>query len=344
MNNDVSLIDLSYDGDRTPLIKKYDYIYELAKSFFSENKDFGYKTDDPYYHDCLFNLIKSHISVLPFSYYVSNGTYELFRSLLKCFKSGNVLGLKYQFQPFIDILTQEGYKFLPIENSSFSFPQKEIIERIKSDDISCIIIERPMNFSGLTANFEELKPILQISNLKNIPIIFDESYANYIPFKESTLHLLSEFKNIIVLRSNSKGFNLGGFRTGIIFFGSLQLAEQFKLHHRPYTPDLFSIQLFASQLMSKDHPLYKLQERIYQNKLKIKKCLSKKGYKYLSSHPNIPILILYHPDFDVIEKFKTFNVKISNYANKPIFQEERLCCRIRIPTDIYIVERFCKIL
>lgn len=336
------VINMSFDGDRKQLIGIENYVRNFANEYFNNNFNTGYFSADPFYQELLYTSISTHIKVHKGTYFVSNGISELFKTLLKIIKPGTILGLSYQFPPFVEYIKIMGFKYVEIINPDFSFPTQQLLQGIKNMDVSSVIIERPLNFSGLTASIDELKQIIEYAQTKNIPIIVDESYANYLPNEDSATQLLIKFDNLIVLRSNAKGYNLGGFRTGIIFFGSSSTAELYKKFHREYTPDLFSINLFKSLLCSDIHnKIAKLCSLIAANKKTVCNCLEKHGYKYLPSHTSMPVLVIYHPKINIAQQFKQLNIISTNIRCYNFGQSTISYSRIRIPSNSSIIKNFC---
>lgn len=81
-----------------------------------------------------------------------------------------------------------------------------------------IIINSPNNPTGAVYENNDLEELLKLCNLKNIKVIFDITYYEYIHSDNDSnyLSLLKNFENIIITGSFSKTFGITGLRIGYI--------------------------------------------------------------------------------------------------------------------------------
>lgn len=94
----------------------------------------------------------------------------------------------------------------PLGND-FRFDVDVILKKI-TENTSLAIICSPNNPTGSTISEEGLRRILE----RDIAVILDEAYAEFS--SESFVKLVSEYNNLIVLRTFSKAFGLAGLRAG----------------------------------------------------------------------------------------------------------------------------------
>lgn len=312
----------------------------FARDFFEQKTNFGYYVEDPYYHKLLLNPLSSRLSIQEETFFVGNGTTPLFKTFVNVFnKNKHVIGLQGQFQPFVDYLNKQGFTYDCLRSESYTFPSEQIDEKI-GDSLSFIYIERPATLTGYVAPLSQLEIIIRKALQCSVPVLIDESYANYLDIKESALMLLSYYSNLVVLRSNAKGLNLGGLRTGIIFFGSKSMSEIFKKQHDPYVPDVFSVNLFAYQLQSLEDILKEMRFIIRCNKECIMNHLSQNGFVCLPSHPNVPILVFYHPSYNAFDWCVKHSIPIADKEVIRLNQKQGLC-RIRIPSNGDQLSSYC---
>ncbi len=335
-------------ADETAKIQILD-IPNLVQSFienhFSKVKDMGYNTSDPYYQNLLKDPIRNYFKISNnTSFFVGAGVTELFRTLLYIFNTGRVIGVAHQFTPFIDYLKIVGNDYTAVQNSDFSFPLEELLNKIdNTPNCSFVILERPMKFSGDCCSLLDLSRILSGALHHGLYVLVDESYANYIPLEESSIKLLDFFHNLIVLRSNAKAFNLGGIRTGILFTSSLDMTQKLRYYCRPYSPDIFSVNFFAYHLKMGRDLINKLIIFTDELKRKVMFGLSSRGYQYLPTHRSVPIICIYNKSFDVNQYFEDAFVKTSNY-NYNVSINGHSLCRIRIPYNVDVLNQFVRIL
>ncbi|MBQ2783121.1 MAG: histidinol-phosphate aminotransferase family protein, partial [Oscillospiraceae bacterium] len=85
-----------------------------------------------------------------------------------------------------------------------------------SADTSLVYIDRPNNPTGQTLTLSEVEQILARCEQLGVYCIVDEAYGDFIPREESAVTLGPKYKNIIIVRTFSKGFGLAGLRAGYI--------------------------------------------------------------------------------------------------------------------------------
>lgn len=79
-----------------------------------------------------------------------------------------------------------------------------------------IFLANPNNPTGTYFSLSHFEKFLK-SIPKNILVILDEAYYEYIENDEDSLKLLNTFQNLIILRTFSKAYGLAGFRVGYGF-------------------------------------------------------------------------------------------------------------------------------
>ncbi|KAK6832824.1 hypothetical protein RU639_003876 [Aspergillus parasiticus] len=88
----------------------------------------------------------------------------------------------------------------------------------KSPNVKLVFLASPGNPTGTLIPLEDIKAVLDHSSLKGY-VVVDEAYIDYTncPDKATALNLLSEYANLIVVQTLSKGAGLAGIRLGIAF-------------------------------------------------------------------------------------------------------------------------------
>ena len=87
-----------------------------------------------------------------------------------------------------------------------------------TDKTKAIIINSPNNPTGAVYENNDLEELFKLCDLKNIKVIFDITYYEYIHSDNDSnyLSLLKNFDNIIITGSFSKTFGITGLRIGYI--------------------------------------------------------------------------------------------------------------------------------
>jgi aspartate/methionine/tyrosine aminotransferase len=101
--------------------------------------------------------------------------------------------------------------------SGFQLNIDNIVDSI-TNKTKAIIINSPNNPTGAVYANNALEELLKLCSLKEIKVIFDITYYEYIHSNNDTnyLSLLKNFENIIITGSFSKTFGITGLRIGYI--------------------------------------------------------------------------------------------------------------------------------
>lgn len=171
------------------------------------------KTDgndcEPYFND------KIPFTVTPDMIYAGNGSDEV---------------LSFVFYAFFDslnklVLPEFTYSFYPVYAGFYNIPTEiiplkkdwnidcdEILKHAKDND-SGIIIANPNAPTGLSISRVCIRDMLQKSNPNKVFVV-DEAYCDF--GGESSISLLKDFKNLVIVRTFSKSFCSAGMRLGYL--------------------------------------------------------------------------------------------------------------------------------
>lgn len=101
----------------------------------------------------------------------------------------------------------------------------------QSDSPKCIFICHPNNPTGNLMSRDKIVEVLR-KNRDKAAVIVDEAYIEFSG-AESTLSLMSEYDNLIVLRTLSKAYGLAGVRVGVII-AQAEIIDQLRKVLAPY--------------------------------------------------------------------------------------------------------------
>ena len=150
----------------------------------------------------------------------------------KLFKKGdNILVFTPAYGPFKDVILNNdmnlvSYK-MKLNNNRYSLEFKEVKALVEKEDIKGLIICNPHNPSGRCWNKEEINEIINICMEKNIIIISDEVHGdldlgnNFNTFS----NYLNQYKNIIVLSSPNKTFNIAGLEISTFLCSNEEMRD-----------------------------------------------------------------------------------------------------------------------
>ena len=120
------------------------------------------------------------------------------------------------YQPYY-LEKEKNYKFNV--NAFISFLEKNYNEKTK-----IIYIDNPNNPTGQIIPIKEIEKILQEAKKRNIYVLVDEAYGDYMDLSNSSVNLTNKYDNLIVFKSASKVYGLPADRVGYVI-ASQELIE-----------------------------------------------------------------------------------------------------------------------
>ena len=79
-----------------------------------------------------------------------------------------------------------------------------------------IYIDNPNNPTGQCIDIDEIEEIVAKALKKDIMVIIDEAYGDFMPKENSAVQLFSKYPNLAVVKTLSKAFGLAGLRAGYV--------------------------------------------------------------------------------------------------------------------------------
>jgi len=79
-----------------------------------------------------------------------------------------------------------------------------------------IYIDNPNNPTGQCIDIGDIEKIVKGALKKDITVIIDEAYGDFMPKENSAVQLFAKYPNLAVVRTLSKGYGLAGLRVGYI--------------------------------------------------------------------------------------------------------------------------------
>lgn len=112
----------------------------------------------------------------------------------------------------------------PLYRPDLSFPTDEVLKKINSKT-KLIVICSPNNPTGTVANKNEIIKIA--TRAKSSIILIDEAYFEFCG--QTSAQLIKQYPNIIISRTFSKVFGLGGLRIGYLIADPIYINELLKV-------------------------------------------------------------------------------------------------------------------
>ena len=170
----------------------------------------------------LYNINQEHIIV-------GNGAAELINVLGKLIK-GKMLVNVPTFNEYIRCFIKCKIIKNSFSNTDYKIDMQKIIKKANKVDAICLII--PDNPTGQLIKYSELINLLEKVKNKRVKVIVDESLMDFVQ-KDARYTLikdeiLEEYRNLIVIKSLSKTYNIPGLRLGMLATSNKDIIENLK--------------------------------------------------------------------------------------------------------------------
>ena len=188
---------------------------------------------------------------------------------------------------------------------SFYYDLEGMLQIYEEHKPKLVLISSPNNPTGNRLEIDELKMVLQ--KMKDAVVIIDEAYTLF--YNKNTDHLkdiITEFPNVLIIRTFSKYYGLAGIRIGFVLMGE---------NHADLS--LFSARYLGYNRLSEQIAIAALDSEIYYDDMREKM---------------VEDTEMYLQEFNKIEGFKAYR----SYANFIL---------VKIPADIkddlkkYLIQR-----
>lgn len=198
--------------------------------------------------------IASYCHVSPKDIVVGNGCTELISLFIQVLKPKKVLLPIPSYSEYEKEISLIGgrIKYFPLsEKNNFLFSLSSLYKSLE-EDIDLFILCNPNNPTSTTVHIDELKHILSFCKKRNIFVVIDETYIEFVEniVETTAMSLTSLFDNLIVLRGVSKFFAAPGLRFGYGVTGNISLLEELNKIKNPWS--LNSIGAYAGELLLSD--------------------------------------------------------------------------------------------
>ncbi|MFJ7825579.1 pyridoxal phosphate-dependent aminotransferase [Psychrobacillus sp. NPDC096623] len=142
---------------------------------------------------------------------VGNGAAEIFSSLAKRYENKRAVLIHPTFSEYEATLAP--YKVFIKEITAIGkLPLDEVLDEVEFAEV--IYICRPNNPTGYLIPLEEIIQIAKYARRFKCEVILDEAFLDFIDEKESFIPYLTDFPNVIVVRSMTKMYAIPGIRLG----------------------------------------------------------------------------------------------------------------------------------
>jgi len=218
------------------------------------------------------------LGVKPEQLLFTNGSNVLIQVLIQSMTiKGKVMSVEPGFSLFESIsgFFENRYVFVRLEAPDFRLPLKKFLATMKRERPKIIFIANP---NAPTANLFPEEDLLAILREAKCPVVIDEAYFQFCG--ATMLPYLKRFSHLIILRTFSKGYGLGGARVGYMV-ARKELVDELRKALLPY----------CVPVLSEEAALVALEHRGYFDKV-IREVLSERE-RVFAAMKEIPKLKFY---------------------------------------------------
>ncbi len=167
--------------------------------------------------------------------WAANGSNEIIQTLFLAFAGAGVnsLGFTPSYSMHENIARSTGTNWITGERlSDFSIDLSSALKEISTQKPKLVFITTPNNPTGTSTAISDIRKIIEASAQVGGLTIIDEAYAEFSE-QPSTIELLSEYLNLVVIRTMSKAFSFAGVRVGYLAAGK-EVVDALQLVRLPY--------------------------------------------------------------------------------------------------------------
>ncbi len=264
---------------------------------------------------------------------VGVGSIGVLEKVVKIFVDSDchTLGFCPQFPDFYTQVIVFGGHFdaIPLRRkSNFQINIDEIIGKL-SAKYSIVYIDNPSNPTGQIIPVESVKRMAVRAREMGVVVVVDEAYGEFMEKDNSAVNLLSEFDNLIVIKSASKGVGLAGLRLGYII-STPEIIELYDKVNIPFCVSAVAEALFNKAILD-ERFFIESRKKVADAKKKIIGALKK--IKVWETSETTPIMVLEHPDSetDLFRIFLEHNIFVEPHYG--FINLSKNCIRIRTASE-----------
>lgn len=224
---------------------------------------------------------------------VGAGSVSIIETMIKTFvnKDEHIVFPKISFTAYKVLAEIYGVHFRSVEMNNY-ITDLSIISKSCDDKTKLVFLANPNNPTGTIFHHNELVKFLQQIN-PNTLVIIDEAYFEYVndPSFPNSLELLTNYPNVVILRSFSKIYGLAGLRIGY-GIAHQTIINRIENQRTPFTVNILATVAAIASFKDDDFIEYSIKSNDEQrNYLYIS--LKNLGFNVLPSQSNFIYLYFY---------------------------------------------------
>lgn len=186
-----------------------------------------------------------------------NGSFLGLFCLNNLFASGGRQRVVSFVPTFTDMLTSASFFGMEIVPIPFvgcePYAHTEALLRAIDRKTALVYLDRPNNPTGSLLPMADVEAVLEAARRAGAFVLVDEAFADYLPREESCVPLLTQYDNLIIARTFSKGFGLADLRAGYLL-APPQVVALYQKTVNPFILPTFVRQACAEALAHPQRP------------------------------------------------------------------------------------------
>jgi histidinol-phosphate aminotransferase len=195
--------------------------------------------------------ISEKLSVTTNMISLGNGSNELLELIARVFvskKNDEIIFSEYAFVVYPLVTQALGATAKVSPAADYGHDLNSMLSLI-SKNTKLIYVANPNNPTGTLLSDDELYSFLK-KVPKNIPVVLDQAYFEYLNIEDHSIGWLKEFENLIITRTFSKAYGLAGLRVGYSLCSPL-IADFINRVREPFNVN-YTAQVAAIAALSDD--------------------------------------------------------------------------------------------
>jgi len=229
---------------------------------------------------------------------ITNGSSEAIRYTMEAFTSegGSIAGVTPSYAMYEVYAKMYGRQFIRVPyRDDLTVTPKDIISYL-NPDVQLLILLNPNNPIGNAYSNEEFEELLETAKKYEITVLVDEAYMYF--YNNTFIKYVMKNEHILLTRTFSKLFSLGGLRLGFIV-GQPKEIKMISNLCTPHNTNAFAM-LFAQRIIETPGMLNQLIDIQYTGKRYVVDELKKSGYEVNAQEGNFIFIKPCNSDADVI--------------------------------------------
>lgn len=282
---------------------------EVDKDFLSAYPDYSR----------IYGKIAGHNNIKPENIHISNGSCaaikHVYETIISCNDKVLLTDLTFAMYPVYCTIFRANPVIVDYKDD-LSFPYDEFTEKL-SRNIKMAVIVNPNNPAGTDIEPDKLLFLIKRAEKMSVFFLVDEAYFYYLP--ETVIEKVSQYRNLIVLRTFSKLCSMASLRFGYAA-GHEDFIKVINKVKSSYEVNGVAV-LFAERLLDEPDILNNIVNQIDESKNYLYNELDKYDIEYKKSSANFILIKCNDRVDDIISMLADNNILVSGRFTHEILKD-----------------------